>query len=577
MKNFKLTALAISVSLSLTGCFSSSSKNEEDSYVAPVVAKAVETPFSIQVVDENGELISANIKLSGSDVAYIVEVTSGESASNDEYTAEGGTLMLSSLNIPDSLTSLSFDIVVTADGYFANSAEVSFSVEDDSASKTITLSSKEITSTDLAVKSVSQEFSVDESSGATSEEITFSTSAAGSGDNNAVGLAGSSASVKIPTGTIMTDSDGNTVTGTLTAALNYYSNEPNGTGSSELSALAAFPGGFDIGTLVDSTTGVETEESFNFVTAGFVAMEINDENGNKVKDFSEPVDIAIQISADTINPDTGVAIKPGDTIPTWSYEETTGKWSAESAVTVGSDLNTTTNTYTATMSVNHLSYWNLDWHYGSCAANPLNISFENADGNPNNAAFEIKLQRSGYYNRVYGSSSTMTIANSPTFDDLNVSVIANGEQVLSKVDGISVGSDGIYTGSFCDLDGTTITLDVSEQEVVTGNFTVNTVCENDNSVYTQQPAYVSMYTRFGSYYSYNRFYTNANEAVSVNDLYPGSVYNVWYYAFGQGYGSTTITVGSDENQNFAFDIPVSCELAQVTGGTGATGASGTGN
>ncbi|WP_413700005.1 hypothetical protein ACLKMH_22280 [Psychromonas sp. KJ10-10] len=152
MKTFKLTALAISVSLSLTGCFSSSSSDEEVSYVAPAVAKAVETPFSIQVVDETGELITANIKLSGDDVAYMIDVATGESTSNNEYTAENGFLLLGSSNIPDSLTSLSFDVVVTADGYFANSAEVSFSVEDDSASETITLSSKEITNTDIARK-----------------------------------------------------------------------------------------------------------------------------------------------------------------------------------------------------------------------------------------------------------------------------------------------------------------------------------------------------------------------------------------------------------------------------------------
>ncbi|WP_413700004.1 hypothetical protein ACLKMH_22275 [Psychromonas sp. KJ10-10] len=93
----------------------------------------------------------------------------------------------------------------------------------------------------MLAKSVSQEFTVDNSSGATSEEITFSTAVASAGDNNSVGLAGTSASVTIPTGTIMKDSDGNIVTGTLTAALNYYSNEPNGTGSSELSALVCIP------------------------------------------------------------------------------------------------------------------------------------------------------------------------------------------------------------------------------------------------------------------------------------------------------------------------------------------------
>ncbi|WP_413700003.1 hypothetical protein ACLKMH_22270 [Psychromonas sp. KJ10-10] len=303
-------------------------------------------------------------------------------------------------------------------------------------------------------------------------------------------------------------------------------------------------------------------------------MEINDENGNKVKDFSAPVDINIQISADTINPDTGVAIQPGDTIPTWSYDETTGKWSAESTVTVGSDLNTTTNTYTATMSVDHLSYWNLDWHYSSCPANPLNINFENATGELNSVPFTIELKRRGYYKRVNAFGSSMTIANSPTFTDLNVSVVVNGEQVLSSVDGVSVGGDGIYTGSFCDLDGTTVTLDLTEQgETVTGNFTVNTVCELDNSISTQQPGYVSMYRRFGNYYRFDRFYTDANEIVSYHDLVPGT-YSVSYSVSGERSQYTTITVGSEETQNFSFDIPVYCEVSEATGGTGATGAAG---
>ncbi|MDP5254325.1 MULTISPECIES: hypothetical protein [unclassified Vibrio] len=574
----KQLSLAVAAAL-LAGCGSDSDgSGETTTYEAPSVLSAIETPISVTIEDQDGQLLNATVTLIGDDASYVVETGSGEADSDDEYDAPDGLLLLTGQNIPDGVSSLSLKMVVSAPGYFSSSSDVAVDV-DDNFSTTIVLASKNIDSTTVAIKSVSQEFETDDS-GTVLETLTLTTEAADSDDENFAAMAGGSATVTIPSNTIVTDADGNPVTGTLTAAVNYFSNEPEGSGEATTSSLAAFPGGLDVETYIDEN-GDEVDADFSFASAGFVAIEISNEDGDVVKNFSNPTTISMQVPAATVNPDTGAVIATDDTIPMWSYDELTGQWSLEGTATVGA-LDSDTNTYTVSMDVDHLSYWNLDWYGARCSNNPLQISVLNSIGGQNSSPLAMKLQRSGYSkyrsSGYWGDNSQLTIYNPPNFSDLNIEFFVDGQSALTHVNGVSVGSDNTYTGSICDLHNGTITVDVAEPDYVEVDIANRTVCEQDTSIATQQPGYIYIRELGTSYYNAYRYwgYTQADSQL-VQNLKQETDYYVYSYVYGQGYRSFTHTTGNAATESLNIDYPVTCEIAEEEVPTGSSSGSSGGD
>ena len=88
----------------------------------------------------------------------------------------------------------------------------------------------------------------------------------------------------------------------------------------------------------------------------------------------------------------GNVVAIGDEVPIWSYDEDTGKWSYEK-VGIVQDLDLSDGLYDVVYSLNHLSYWNLDWHYGEkCSTSNFNL--KDLDGNPhavNRFAFQLTV------------------------------------------------------------------------------------------------------------------------------------------------------------------------------------------
>lgn len=172
----------------------------------------------------------------------------------------------------------------------------------------------------------------------------------------------------IPVDTIFTDKDGNVVKG---ADLKITSFDPY-----EPSAIAAYPGGLNV--IADASgfnIGGELQvgnREINFKSAGFVAISIEDIDGNKVKNFSQDIEIAMQFAAGTKDGEGNIVVI-GDKVPIWSYNEDTGKWSYEKVGTV-QDLNLSDGLYDVVYNLNHLSYWNLDWHFGEkCSTSNFNL------------------------------------------------------------------------------------------------------------------------------------------------------------------------------------------------------------
>lgn len=160
--------------------------------------------------------------------------------------------------------------------------------------------------------------------------------------------------INIPKGTKMLDENGNVITGSVSVSLAHFDNRSQ-------ESLNSFPGGFTATNLVDENG--KPMEPVVFETAGFISIDIN--NGSQtVKSFSNPIAISMGINENTINPETELAVKEGDSIPTWSLDTKTGQWKKEAVAVVVK--NTTTNKLETVFNINHLSYWNLDFYYNSC-------------------------------------------------------------------------------------------------------------------------------------------------------------------------------------------------------------------
>jgi hypothetical protein len=188
---------------------------------------------------------------------------------------------------------------------------------------------------------------------------------------------GAQASLRIPAGTLIRDGDGTPLTGTLTASVTYFSNQDD-------AARAAFPGGFtgvSVGENEDGAPGRGT-----FLTAGFAAIEVRDADGREAEQFDGPIDISIDVSAGTENPETGQPIRDGDPVPVYSFDEDTGEWTFETraAATVAAPSSTAAKSASGLPAVrfqtNHLTYWNLDYFYGDNCAVTQPIVFEDLLG-----------------------------------------------------------------------------------------------------------------------------------------------------------------------------------------------------
>jgi hypothetical protein len=193
--------------------------------------------------------------------------------------------------------------------------------------------------------------------------------------------------VTIPAGTQLSDKNGTPIVG---AKLNITSFDPY-----QSDAMAAYPGGLNVmadasGFIIDGVPQVGDTE-INFKSAGFAAISIVDAQGNKVKNFSNDIEIAMQFAIGTTDGE-GKTVVIGDQVPIWSYDEDVGKWSYEKMGLV-QDLDFSDGLFDVTYSINHLTYWNLDWILSACRESSR-FTLSNSTHQPHevrNFRFEVSL------------------------------------------------------------------------------------------------------------------------------------------------------------------------------------------
>lgn len=149
---------------------------------------------------------------------------------------------------------------------------------------------------------------------------------------------------------------------------------------SQEGALDIFPSSF---TAVNSN-----KEEGAIITAGFTKIEIKDENGNKVTNFSSPIDVFIKIDETTINPQTNAVVKPGETIEVYSLSDGEEEWAYEGT----KKIEEKDGVLGVIAKVDHLSYVTASFHVKNCGkGNEPTISIDIPD-----ASFSATLTDNGY-------------------------------------------------------------------------------------------------------------------------------------------------------------------------------------
>lgn len=269
----------------------------------------------------------------------------------EEYKSSNGFLGLA-LNpnnkfIPTQSNPIKFTIVAKIDGYISTSKNVTISEEGTYHLK-IVMTDVSNPPSGVIVREAKGVGNLESGTGSLLSELVVKTS-------------GDEVEIIIPEGTVIKDSDGNTLSGSLDITLVYFDNLLDG-------SLAAFPGG-----LITRVNQNGQTLDGAFFSAGFVALEIADENGNSAETFEEnQVLLNMIVKAPTYNPETQTNVAAGNELPVYSYNTKNGEWTLEQTVIVesgeGSD-------YLASAELSHLSYWNFDWFSSQYCDNGVTFKF----------------------------------------------------------------------------------------------------------------------------------------------------------------------------------------------------------
>ncbi|MHA2715685.1 invasin domain 3-containing protein [Vibrio owensii] len=371
-------------------------------------------------------------------------------------------------------------------------------------------------------------------------------------------LDGATAKLSIPAGTGFIGEDGQPFTpvGEVSVSMMLFSADPKGLADDENNPLYLFPGGLSPdGFDGELPSDITSPNSVTFISAGFVAIEIGDESGNKVSSFDgEGVALAFEVPKSTINPQTGEPLSLDDgTIPIWSYTDSTGKWRYEGDAVIEQENE---NTFTVSKPITHLSYYNLDW-YGQDRCQ-LDVDVVDANGDPNNQKLRLSFAKAGggwaYKPSGWGDDpEKLNINRVPAFAGHFDLLDSQGNSLLAsiEVDGevieVADGSEGLDLDDFCfgvSSDSTKsfkATLNIVNPPRIDIETGLSLVCPIDETkTQTVDSGYYYLY----SGYSYESSGEINGDSITFSNLVEDGLYRLYYYG-GQTWAQVEFTAKAD--------------------------------
>ncbi len=326
---YKLLALAVVSALGLAAC----GGDDDPEVVVPpppppvVVAPTTPAPLAFVVTGGITNASTGNVITFTNATAGTVTLSfkEGDAASANVVDLSGAAITsLTTIDgsfafrLKSGATPTNFSVVVSAPGYLTKSYILDLS---DTTQPISTLF--ELVATNAAgVVAATQATAV--TAGTVATEVTAEASANST-----------SAGVTIPAGTVLQNAAGAAVAGTQ-VNLNIATAAQTGTGAT-------------LSEIIPQGLNLSTDNLVRVPVAG-ASVTMTDNQGNKVKKFSSPINVSLNVPA-------GSGVDEGDVVSISSYDEDTGVWTRdEFSATLGA-LNTTTNTYPASFQTSHLTFF----------------------------------------------------------------------------------------------------------------------------------------------------------------------------------------------------------------------------
>jgi hypothetical protein len=280
-------------------------------------AQVITYKAGLQLTDANGGTLPANIDVTvtGTDAGSIYDF----SGTKKIYAPNGIiTLGVHPKEIPTASKTLSFNVIIKIPGYEEKNIPMTIAVNQFTQDvKGITMVKTTVPTpyTSVAVK----DFPLG-ANGATTTTSSFSTPS--------TSAVPQTTSISIPSGTTFKDANGNVLTGgSLTAqAINFDAGDP--------ALVSLFPGGDLSASNVVDKDGTVGEAFFS--PAGFtdITMFVG---GVEVRQFSNPINVSIQLDPTFKMDGSATAIKAGDVLSVYSYQVSTGQFKYETEVAASVD------------------------------------------------------------------------------------------------------------------------------------------------------------------------------------------------------------------------------------------------
>jgi|GEM_PF-1261852 len=356
------------------------------------------------------------------------------------------------------------------------------------------------------------------------EDINFATpSAIGKTEN---------ASVKVLAGTKMFDKDGNAVTGDVKVSLVHFD-------AVNKTSLSCYPGGFSFRGAIDSSG--KPVNGGEFYTLGFITLSMS-ANDKVVKTFSKPINVEAEVNANTFNPVLNRKIQVGDSIPIWSLNDLTGKWTLE----LYSKITVKNNKLILNYNQTHLSYWNFDFwdcQFGcnSCN-NPVITILSDFTETSNNGYYGISIEAPGSPPGVHSHGETQlklitgSTINPNNYNNSQIGLVINIFDTPNTWAGNLIYSSPVFypcNGDPLDLRGKLPPLPLPPPTI---NLNFSAVCAGTTANSTKATIYPSAwvyYHEVGSYnwWQYLGFINNGTG--SGSGLIPGKKYKfaIFYGSF----------------------------------------------
>lgn len=321
----KKTLLAMSVAsvFALSGCSSDDDKND-------VVPDPIDPPVEVVVPPEAPAELGAVVN------GNVVDASSSDVVASTIMFYENGVASTSLVDVDGNvLTS-----VETEDGSFtfqlADGADVdsvtAVVMADTYVQKSFSIDLADLSEGDLQVELplVSQS-----TEGVANQSVDASVSGGASAEAITGGVADgkATAAVTVPASTTLLDANGDAITGSTVTL------EVTAADTSSSAGAAITP------------DGLNSEDSETIYTpVGVASVEMVDENGTKVKKFSQPITVSMAIPADK-------GFTTGDELTLVSQNEDTGVWTTETQKVEVKDLIADGSFYNASFETDHLTFF----------------------------------------------------------------------------------------------------------------------------------------------------------------------------------------------------------------------------